>query len=478
MKRLSLLLCIASMPLIAIFINSCGSTAKENTNILSQIVIAPGTLDITVLENGSIEADDPAKIIVEEGGKVLYVIDNGSQVTKGQKILTIDSADAEDRHEADKLELTQANTELDCAQQAKNLFLLEANSRLATAIQTYANANLALVQYVEGTAPLRRQSLELSIERAKVALEDASDKAKRMPAMKERGFVTALEVRQALLAEREKQQDLERTKAELHVFDSFENPQKLVELQGAKEKANLSRLQEEQAIASDRARKEGEEASKEMRVKTVAKKVEKGRTKLAGMMVYAPNDGTILHGDGHRWGDNSGLKVGDDVWAKRVVMRIPDPKRMIANAGVGEGNVNKIRPGMKATMKILALGGKSFTGTVRKVATTPEDDWRRDTKEYPTEITFDLPIDPAWGLRPGIQAEIEILIEHLENVLTIPIDAVEVEKEQRFCYVNSPTGPVKRNITLGAAGRSKVVVKDGLKAGETVLVLSPEGTRK
>lgn len=478
MKRMCLILGVASLPLIVVFLGACGSAAKENANILAQVVVALGPFNITVLENGTIEADDPAKITVEEGGKVLYVIDNGSQVTKGQKILAIDSADAEDRHEADKLELTQANTELDCAQQAKKLFLLEANSRLTTAMQTYANAHLAFVQYVEGTAPLRRQSLELSIERAKVALEDASDKAKRMPAMKERGFVTALEVRQALLAEREKQQDLERTKAELHVFDSFEHPQKLVELNGAKEKANLARLQEEQSITSDRARRDGDVAAKEMRVKTVGKKVEKGHIKLAGMMVYAPNDGTILHGDGRRWGDNSSLKVGDDVWAKRVVMRIPDPTRMIANAGVGEGNVNKIRPGMKATIKILALGGKVFQGTVRKVATTPEDDWRRDTKEYPTEITFDLPIDPTWGLRPGIQAEIEILIEHLENVLTIPVDAVEVEKEERFCYVASSTGPIKRNIVLGAVGRSKVVVKEGLKAGETVVIMSSEGTRK
>jgi hypothetical protein len=76
------------------------------------------------------------------------------------------------------------------------------------------------------------------------------------------------------------------------------------------------------------------------------------------------------------------------------------------------------------------------------------------------------------GLKPGMSAEIDVILAKHENVLTIPVAAVVETEEGDFCWVNTPSGPQRRILQLGDSNDVFIEVIAGLKEGEEV-VLNP-----
>ncbi len=69
-------------------------------------------------------------------------------------------------------------------------------------------------------------------------------------------------------------------------------------------------------------------------------------------------------------------------------------------------------------------------------------------------------------------AECEILVEHLEDVLTIPVAAVVEQRGGYFAWIKTSEGHERRPLVLGATNDQFVEVKDGLVEGMEV-VLNP-----
>ena len=69
-------------------------------------------------------------------------------------------------------------------------------------------------------------------------------------------------------------------------------------------------------------------------------------------------------------------------------------------------------------------------------------------------------------------AECEILIEHLKDVLTIPVAAVVELRGAYYAWVKTPTGTDRRPLVLGATNDQFIEVKDGL-VEDDVVILNP-----
>jgi hypothetical protein len=88
-------------------------------------------------------------------------------------------------------------------------------------------------------------------------------------------------------------------------------------------------------------------------------------------------------------------------------------------------------------------------------------------KEYAATVTIDS--DPV-GLRPGMTSAVEVLIAHLKDVLSVPVQAV-VETNGSFnCWVRTPKGIEKRPVVLGMSNNTRIEIKDGLSDGDDVLL--------
>ncbi len=88
---------------------------------------------------------------------------------------------------------------------------------------------------------------------------------------------------------------------------------------------------------------------------------------------------------------------------------------------------------MKARIRVDAFADQVLTGTVKDVAPLPDPSsfFSSDIKVYTTHVTIDEPLP---GLRPGMTAQVEILVDRRENVLDRPGAGDPPVQWQRSCH--------------------------------------------
>jgi multidrug efflux pump subunit AcrA (membrane-fusion protein) len=135
--------------------------------------------------------------------------------------------------------------------------------------------------------------------------------------------------------------------------------------------------------------------------------------------------------------------------------------------GIHESIIDRIKPGLAARV---TLPDKTLNGKVSFVAsvTKPAGWWTGNVVKYDTII--ELP--SVEGLKPGMSAEVEVIMDRHADVLTIPVAAVVETAEGDFCWVKTADGAKRRSLKLGDTNDAFIVVKAGLKEGDEV-VLDP-----
>jgi hypothetical protein len=100
----------------------------------------------------------------------------------------------------------------------------------------------------------------------------------------------------------------------------------------------------------------------------------------------------------------------------------------------------------------------------------PENFWNPDLKVYSTEVLIDgtYPF-----IKSGMSARVEIIIDHLKDVLTVPIQSVITDTGNKYCYALGSNVPRKCRVELGAFNADFVEVKSGISEGDRVLLNPP-----
>jgi multidrug efflux pump subunit AcrA (membrane-fusion protein) len=89
-----------------------------------------------------------------------------------------------------------------------------------------------------------------------------------------------------------------------------------------------------------------------------------------------------------------------------------------------------------------------------------------DPKVYTTIVRL---MDNPQGLRPGMTAKVEILINDLDNVLTVPIQAVLHLDGRDLVLVKKLDGTFeRREVVTGESSDKSIEIKDGLASGNAV----------
>ena len=133
---------------------------------------------------------------------------------------------------------------------------------------------------------------------------------------------------------------------------------------------------------------------------------------------------------------------------------------MQVNTKVHESQIDKLARGMKAKIRVDAFASEMLDGTVIDVAPLPDSTnfFSSDIKVYTTKVRID---DPLPGLRPGMTAQVEILVDRKENVLTVPVlailqfngkDHVTKKVDDRFVADRGRAGRLQREVRRGHEG--------------------------
>ena len=107
----------------------------------------------------------------------------------------------------------------------------------------------------------------------------------------------------------------------------------------------------------------------------------------------------------------------------------------------------------------MTLPDRSLNGEISSVAavTRPAGWWTGNVVKYDTIVE----LSSAEELKPGMSAEVEVIIARHADVLTIPTAAVLETAEGFACWVQTAAGPQRRSLTLGDSSDMFIVVEDG-----------------
>ena len=185
--------------------------------------------------------------------------------------------------------------------------------------------------------------------------------------------------------------------------------------------------------------------------------------------IAAPSDGIVILGTTWRGGK---VAEGDQVWRGMVIMEFPDLSEMEILAPVHEVDASKVSMEQTATVRVDAIPGKSWTGKVEKKANLAKTKRQgSEVKYFDVEVGLDV-TDEA--MKPGMTTKVDLLIERLEGVVTVPREAVVLVSGRPTLYLDDGGRMEPVEVTLGARNSTHVVIETGAEEG-AVIFLGPPG---
>jgi len=156
----------------------------------------------------------------------------------------------------------------------------------------------------------------------------------------------------------------------------------------------------------------------------------------------------------------------------RTLFTLPDVSLMQVAASVNEVDLPRVKLGQKANVSIESLPHIKPKGTVEKIATLANRQhwWMPEVKEFDVDIT----IEGSEALKPGISARVEIIVDRLEDVIYVPLEAVFEREGQEVCYVAASEQFVARPVKTGKSNDDFVKIKEGLQPGEKIALFRPD----
>ena len=189
-------------------------------------------------------------------------------------------------------------------------------------------------------------------------------------------------------------------------------------------------------------------------------------------MVYGAADQNQMRYRGSS--SQEAIQEGATVRERQAILTIPDMREMAVKTNIHESAVQRVGSGQSVRVSIDAFPDASLTGVVTKVAVVADSAnafMNPDLKVYPTTIKINGIHE--W-LRPGMSAEVEILVDHLEDIIYVPLQAVTYWNDKRVVYVDNGGSPERRDVETGAFSDSFIEITTGLREGEKVLLLPPQ----
>lgn len=182
-------------------------------------------------------------------------------------------------------------------------------------------------------------------------------------------------------------------------------------------------------------------------------------------IVRAPLSGTVLN-----------LPAQTKVSIGAPLVEIGNPKDLEVVAETEAADAAQIMPGQRATLTPAGAGG-TLEGRVRRVdnVTPPDAVAEADKAPQRALVLIEFADPPAkWqSLGDGHEVRVRITTATLDNVVKVPASAVFTDGQRATVYVVENGKARKRPVTTGMSNADEVVIEQGLKENDEV-ILSPD----
>lgn len=177
-------------------------------------------------------------------------------------------------------------------------------------------------------------------------------------------------------------------------------------------------------------------------------------SKAAGTVVTAPADGIVAK---RYYQEGYYAKAGTPLFA------IADISMLKTTIHIPEGQVTGVKVGNEADIALPAYPGKKLVGKITRIA--PVADLPAHT--FAAEVS----VDNSEGLLAGVYANVSLIGEPREQVLTVPMHAIVMRDDQQTVFVADAQGVVQRRVlSLGYSDDKVAEVLRGLDEKDTIVV--------
>jgi RND family efflux transporter MFP subunit len=200
-----------------------------------------------------------------------------------------------------------------------------------------------------------------------------------------------------------------------------------------------------------------------MNLKIAKLSLASAKLNLEKAVIVAPFDGLVT---------DITITEGKEISAATLTtpaISLVDTSEMEMRGFIDEIDTAMVQPGQEANILLDALPDEEMNGRVTFISLVSTI--RAGVVSYETTITLE---NPVAGLRDGMSATAEVIIERRDDVLLIPNRAIRGTLENPKVLVLVDEQEVEREITLGLTDGINTEVLSGLEEGEKVVLPAAE----
>lgn len=155
--------------------------------------------------------------------------------------------------------------------------------------------------------------------------------------------------------------------------------------------------------------------------------------------------------------DGSNVENGGELFTVSSI------EKVCVDVSFSKSDLEKIEEGQKA---VATIAGKQYEGTVTRISRAAAKN-EKGASIIQGEIHID---NPDADLYLGVDAKVTVEGNKAENVVMIPIEAINIGKDGSFVYVVTDGMVQKRMVTAGISSDEYTEIKKGLEVGEQVII--------
>ncbi|MCA9120348.1 MAG: efflux RND transporter periplasmic adaptor subunit [Planctomycetaceae bacterium] len=468
----------------------------ETTQAYVYYTVEPMDLPIVVTERGNLESQLETKVRCDvesssydrsssNGTLIIFIVPNGSAVEKGDLLVELDSAAIRDRLDTEQLAFDKAVSQRIQAQATYDNQITENETNQAQAELKVELAKLQREMYLDpenGTFKLALEDIERQLDESKnqilesqAALELEKTDKSGIEALFKLGYRGKSDLEQSRFRFMQAEDKLASSMNRLSTYqatrqqlEDYEFRMQKLQLDGDVATAEQNLLQTKTSNEAQLAKAEAAKNEAEKTEEKQLERLEKLKVQLTLCKIFAPHDGMVVYArENSRYSSNTEIAEGVAVRQRQEIITLPDLSQMQVKTQIHEAVLDQIRAGLPVTVKIDAFPNRTYDGIVHSVAVVPTSSYYTSVKTYDCVIRI---VERVENLKPGMTAVVDIHVERVQDVLSIPVQAVAQVKKDTWCYVHSDEGVERRLIKLGRSNDKFVHVLEGLSAGDRVIL--------
>ena len=453
-KRI-LIFIIVIVLIVGAFWACSNSTGKQAVNLVEVVRPETGSVEELVSVSGTVESEEIKTYFAPVSGELSEVsVEAGDVVKAGDMLITYNMEEMEEILEQARLQYISGNNSYndsiadntDSQQKLKEanamLPLLEQQIKDQKAYIKAMYEQLSTVQE-ERADEFAKKELELQkvlIELQKDPIENSDAIAQLQLDMQKNQYAAQKvnntqdlqEYQKAIEAEEEKLAEYEQKKAEMEAQKQSAEMGVMTSYQ----KDNLSVSEQLNLISYENAQEDYEEAKQG---------------------IAADFDGIVTEVVAI-----SGMPVAEST----QLLTVANSNAVKVSFSVSKYELAKIAVGMTADIDI---SGNTYTGTITKINRMAIVTSATGAAQVGAEIHID---NPDENIYLGLDAKVKIHADKAENVLLIPVMALNADKTGDFVYVEENGVVVRKDIVTGISTTEHIEVKEGLSTEDKVIISS------